>query len=421
LKRIKNISWAMLARCRCSLVASAIVLCCLSGSALAQNQTSRYVYDDDGRLRAVIAPSGDAAVYDYDAAGNFTAIRRLGANDLDLISFAPRSGVVGTRVIFYGAGFGPGVSTVTFGGGEPGTLVGFTNNTITAIVPAGAVTGPITITTARGQLTTATPFIIQGIIVNPGEASVLDGDSILFSATVILPGDEREISWSVNGIEGGSNTVGRITSDGLYTAPLDPPASFNVSVQATSIALPEISGLATVLVRSFSDFRFTLSTGVSIGKGPAFTNASAFSQGVSIGKGPDYAYGSSLSPGVSVGKGPGFSDAGALSGGVSLMKGPVISSIVPGSIARGSSVSVTVNGSNFTGTNMVRVFNADGSLTSGIAVSNIIVGGGGNSLTMNLNAETGAQVGRKIVVLITPVAHSVSGDVNVNTIQITGP
>jgi len=388
---------------------------------VAAQETSRYVYDDDGRLRAVIAPSGEAAVYEYDAAGNFTAIRRLTSDALELFTFAPRSGVVGTRVVFYGVGFGAGVLSVTFGGGAVGTLVGFTNHTITALVPEGAVTGPVTIATARGQLTTATPFVVQGIIVNPAEASVLDGDSIQFSATVILPGDEREISWSVNGAEGGSATVGRITSDGLYTAPPDPPASFKLTIQATGLAFPEISGLATVHVRSLSDFRFTLSSGVSIGKGPAFTNASALSQGVSIGKGPDYAYGAALSPGVSVGKGSGFSDAGALSDGVSLMKGPVISSIVPGSIARGSSVSVTVNGFNFTGTTLVRVFNADGSLTSGITVSNILVGGGGNSLTMSVNADVGAQVGRKIVVIITPVAHSVSGDVNVNTIQITGP
>src|SRR5438105_2303365 len=58
-----------------------------SKSRAQQGGTSTYVYDDDGRLRAVLSPSGEAAVYEYDAAGNFTAIRRLTPNDLELISF----------------------------------------------------------------------------------------------------------------------------------------------------------------------------------------------------------------------------------------------------------------------------------------------------------------------------------------------
>jgi len=104
---------------------------CLSSSISAQ-QTSRYVYDDDGRLKAVIAPSGAAAVYEYDATGNFTAIRRLNADDLEVLAFSPRSGVVGTQVVFYGVGFGAGVSSVTFGGGAAGTLVNFTTITVRA-------------------------------------------------------------------------------------------------------------------------------------------------------------------------------------------------------------------------------------------------------------------------------------------------
>ena len=35
-----------------------------------QGGTTRYVYDDNGRLIAVISPTGEANVYEYDAAGN---------------------------------------------------------------------------------------------------------------------------------------------------------------------------------------------------------------------------------------------------------------------------------------------------------------------------------------------------------------
>ncbi|HEU4765959.1 MAG TPA: RHS repeat domain-containing protein, partial [Pyrinomonadaceae bacterium] len=56
--------------CRRVLFASSLALFLSVGIATAQEQASRYVYDDDGRLRAVIAPNGEAAVYEYDSAGN---------------------------------------------------------------------------------------------------------------------------------------------------------------------------------------------------------------------------------------------------------------------------------------------------------------------------------------------------------------
>lgn len=421
MRRFRRISWSTLAGCWRGLFVSSLILLILPVYAVAQDQTSRYVYDDDGRLSAVIAPNGEAAVYEYDSAGNFTAIRRLGADALELLTFAPRSGVVGTRVVFYGVGFGAGVSTVTFGGGVVGTLVGFTNTTLTAIVPEGAITGPVTINTARGTLTTATPFVLQGIILNPREVSVLDGESVQFNATVIVPGEDQEVSWSVNGVEGGSGTLGRITTGGLYTAPPDPPATFNVSIQAASIAFPALVGTATVHIRSLSDFRFTLSQGVSIGKGDGFTNASTVSQGISVGKGEGFTFGVALSCGVSVGKGADFANVAAFSPGVSLTNGPVISSASPGNIAQGSNSTVTLNGINFGGANGVRLFNPDGSETFGVTASNINVSGNGSSLTVNLSVQSNASVGRKIIVVTTPMAHSVRSDVNVNTIQITAP
>ena len=410
------------------------MLLSLSVFATAQTQTSRYIYDDDGRLRAVIAPSGEAAVYDYDAAGNFTAIRRLGANTLELLTFAPRSGVPGTEVVFYGIGFGAGVSTVTFGGDVAGTVVGFTNNTITAVVPAGAVTGPVTINTTRGTLTTATPFTVQGVTLNPTEVSVLDGETVQFMAAAIVPGEDRELSWSVDNVAGGSELVGTISETGLYTAPLDPAVSFDVTVRAASVAFPELEATAIVHVRSLSDFRFTVSPGISIGKGADFTNRSALSQRVSIGKGAEFTFGA-FGPGVSVGKGQGFTFGGFFSRGVSvgrgidgsfspsvmLTKGPVILNVSPASVAQGSNSTVTLSGANFGGANSVQLFDLNSNPVSTVTISNIIVNGNGTSLTFNLSVQSFVSLGRKIIVVTTPTAHSIRTDVNINTIQITAP
>jgi len=80
----------------------------------AQGGTATYVYDDKGRLHAVISVTGEIIVYEYDAAGNVTAIRPLAADGLELLSFSPREGMPGAQVSFYGVGFSSGVSGVSF-------------------------------------------------------------------------------------------------------------------------------------------------------------------------------------------------------------------------------------------------------------------------------------------------------------------
>lgn len=397
---------------RCGFSAAVLLLCCLSGWVDAQ-QISRYVYDDDGRLRVVIAPSGGAAVYEYDSTGNFTAIRRLNSDDLEVLAFSPRSGIVGTQVVFYGVGFGVGVSSATFAGGAAGTLMNFTNNTITAIVPAGAVTGPVTIATVRGTLVTATPFIVQGIALNPSNADLLEGDSLQFSSTVVVPRDDEGITWSVNGTKGGTTVLGTITQNGFYTAPINPLANLSVSVEATSVPFPEVTGAANVRVRNFSDFVFALSPGVAIGKGSQYSFG-VLSPRVAIGKGSDYSM--AVIDRVAVARGSDFQ--AAFGPAVSLTKGPVITGISPGSVGQPTNTNVTISGTNFGGANSVTFLNSDGTAASGMSVSNLNVNGNGQSMTFSLSVS-GAQTGRKIVIVRTPTAHSTLTDINVNVIQIT--
>ena len=59
--------------------------------AMAQQGATTYAYDDKGRLIAVISPAGEANVYEYDAAGNFTGIKRLTANDLAILGWNSRA------------------------------------------------------------------------------------------------------------------------------------------------------------------------------------------------------------------------------------------------------------------------------------------------------------------------------------------
>jgi DNA/RNA endonuclease G (NUC1) len=81
-----------------------------------------------------------------------------GASAPSITSFSPSSGAVGTSVTLTGTGF-TGASAVAFNG----TNASFTVNsstTITAIVPAGATTGQITVIAPGGLATSSTNFTL---------------------------------------------------------------------------------------------------------------------------------------------------------------------------------------------------------------------------------------------------------------------
>lgn len=227
-----------------------------------QGGTSRYVYDDNGRLRAVVGANGEANIYDYDAAGNFTGIRRVDVNFLTIFTFYPKQGVPGDSVTILGLGFGGGVSSVSFNG-TSAQIVSFNQTTIVTTVPNGATTGPITVTTPNGSITSLEPFTIKGVSINPTSASLTTGETLQFSATVFTTDPDTSVNWRVNGILGGNSTVGTITQSGLFTAPNLP---FQSTVRATSNADPTIFADAQVTLRSINGLRAPVSAGVLVNR-----------------------------------------------------------------------------------------------------------------------------------------------------------
>ncbi len=75
-----------------------------------------------------------------------------------LIGFTPASGVVGSSMTLSGTGFS-GATSVSFNGAAA-TFVVNSDTKITAPVPAGAASGPITITTPGGTATSAAGFTV---------------------------------------------------------------------------------------------------------------------------------------------------------------------------------------------------------------------------------------------------------------------
>jgi YD repeat-containing protein len=406
-------------------IALAVVSCPVAAQ---QGVTTRYVYDDLGRLRAVISPAGEAAVYEYDPAGNFTAIRRLAADALELLEFSPKTGAPGDRVTLIGVGFGAGVNSVTFNG-SAAQVVSANANTIVTTVPQGATTGPITVSTPKGTVTSRAPFVIRGVRVSPATAKPLPGQTVQFTAIVAVQEDDQSVRWSVNGIDGGNRNVGTITTSGLYTAPdVEGVAAF---VRATSVAAPSLFGEASVTVESFSNVRLALAPPLSVGRsqppvispismgvsvGRNVSTTAAISTGVSVRRDPPPTL-SAISAGISVGHNT-STTVSALSPSVSITSGPTISAISPNQLSKAATAVITITGAGFAGADAILFIDSNGLMDSSITVSEINVNAGGSSLTATVTVGASSLPGQRVVVIRTANGHSQISDLGANTITI---
>ena len=434
-------------RALAALAALALVTCFAATALARQGGTTRYVYDENGRLQAVIAPSGEAVVYEYDAAGNIKAVRRVTADSLAVFAFTPREGIFGDLVTLIGVGFGGGVGEVSFNGAAA-RIVEVTPTSIVVEVPQGATTGPITVTTPRGSVTTSSPFTVRGVRVEPDTARVLFGEVVLFEAVVANSGD-GDVVWSVNGVTGGNSAVGTITPAGLYTAPTQ---TGTVVVRATLVSNPDLFGEATVTVRDPNDIAELRAPGVSVRRG--LENGTAlvgnsvaiqygFAQGtragtaaaVSVQHGNADGINAANSSAVSVLRGSAFTspplsapvsvaygsaDAqNSASSSVSATTGPYVTSLAPASAARNSTVTLTISGANLSGASALQfVNNSSGSLATGLTVTNISVSPDGTTLTATLTVASNASTGQFILVVVTPAGDSLTTAAGGNLIQI---
>lgn len=104
--------------------------------------------------------------------------------------------------------------------------------------PGSAVSSPINaIVKGRSSL----------VAVSPAPQNVRAGSTQLFTATVSGM-TNTGVSWSVNGIPGGNDTIGTIIGNGNYTAPDVVPNPNTITVSATSIADTTQTGDSAVTI-----------------------------------------------------------------------------------------------------------------------------------------------------------------------------
>ncbi|MFU8816500.1 MAG: hypothetical protein ACNA7W_14225 [Pseudomonadales bacterium] len=89
------------------------------------------------------------------------------------------------------------------------------------------------------------------VSVSPSSAEVDIGDTAQFTASV-SNASNTAVTWQVNDVTGGNETVGTISDTGLYTPPSELPATTNVTIRA--IAAADTTRSATASVQLFPRF-----------------------------------------------------------------------------------------------------------------------------------------------------------------------
>jgi YD repeat-containing protein len=415
--------------------------------------TTRYVYDANGRLRAVITPEG-AAVYEYDPAGNFTRIRRLTPDDCEALEFSPRQGPPGTPVTIYGVGIGQ-ATAVTFNG-RPAAIGLKAATSIVAAVPDGAETGPIVVMLPCGPKTFPAPFTVSGVRVAPATIAVSPNRTAQFTAAVAGVTDAG-VTWSVDGVPGGNETAGTINEGGLYTAPAQASSTTTHVIRATSVVEPALFGEAQARVTA-GGYEF-LARGVSVRygtppdlvvayaatpvavrygppdpQGKAFiaapvavryesvnpTAPTSVTAPVSVQYGtPSPAAPAYTASGVAVAYGPSPNTGSVgLTALVSAARGASISSLSAAAFAKGTTTTLTFTGGSLREVTGIQFLRADGSPDAEIRVTELQASPDGLTLRAKVSVTGTAAAGPRLLRVTTAAGGTSSGAPGLSLIQI---
>ncbi len=149
----------------------------------------------------------------------------LTASELVLLpavnSFLPGGGGAGTVVTITGSGLA-GTTQVRFGNAIATTVTNVDSTTVTAVVPLGAFTGPLTVTTGNGSAVSTTPFYVAPVVadINPSRAKAgslvtVTGNNV-GDATAVVFGGGAAALFTVQA----TNRVTAIVPEGAVTGSL---------------------------------------------------------------------------------------------------------------------------------------------------------------------------------------------------------
>ena len=223
------------------------------------NDTVGTIVGNGNYLAPTIIPSPNAiivtatSVEDSTASGN--AAITLGNPVPVLASVIPTEMIVGIKfqLTLTGSGFMNG-SVVNFGTQKlTTTFISPTQLTATGTATAAQIGNvPISVTNPNPGSATSASIMAQVVAtsdivvtVTPKTVTIGAGNTTQFQATV-TGNTDTQVTWAVNNIPYGNNTVGSIDGNGNYTAPVNIVGLGSVTVTATSVVDTTKSGSAVV-------------------------------------------------------------------------------------------------------------------------------------------------------------------------------
>jgi YD repeat-containing protein len=125
--------------------------------------TFQYFYDETGQLTRAVDSTGIVIEWVYDAVGNILEIKRSGvtAGQLTILGLTPSQGGIGAAIEIQGQGFStaPSGNTVLFNG-TPAQVVSAAAGRLSVLVPAGASSGPVSVTVGGNTVVSPNPFTV---------------------------------------------------------------------------------------------------------------------------------------------------------------------------------------------------------------------------------------------------------------------
>jgi uncharacterized repeat protein (TIGR01451 family) len=187
-----------------------------------------------------------------------------------IFGFSPGFGPVGTPVTINGANFNVGTPSVKFGGVPAATPTGVSFSQLAVVVPSGATSGPVTLTTTDGNFTTANLFYLPANITSftptnsaPGTTVKITGVNFTNASAISFNGTTASFVVTNNttigaivpaGFTSGPISVttpaGTTTSAGLfYAAPAISSFSPTHGLPGTNVVITGLNFLGAVFVR----------------------------------------------------------------------------------------------------------------------------------------------------------------------------
>lgn len=230
-----------------------------------------YAYDSMGRLVQSVVPALNIVEnYSYDAGGNLLSVTSSPLSELAVSTTSTAQSSPGSTITIYGSGFSTLASgNVVLIGGVSATVVSATATQLVVVIPAGAVSGLITVTTGSTTVTSSSPLTVKPA---PGSPTITNPPALATPGSqMIITGSGFQTNTSGNQVFIGSTPVPVVTATAtaltVAVPPLNNYESFAAAAGLITVTTP--FGTATTSTPTFfSSTNFGPIGSIAVGGGP---------------------------------------------------------------------------------------------------------------------------------------------------------